>query len=454
MREMLEQIQRLGTGAAPYCFWLFCAAFLFFYPLEKRAHWQLRAAGCAAVFTLAGWLLPSRLLGNNFPLVMLWYAVAWLLICLQCAFICRISPEEALFCGINAVLAEHIGSSAQILLTVELFQGHMEGLNSCSMLTYVLAYALIWLLVGRKLVQGCAHLKLNRLSVATVTVAGLTVTVVLSMLLKSNLDPEMSLVLANPHAIALVETGQLYAIFFCVTMLALQYAQQREWIANEKLAASHEMWSVRQKQYEMSRETIDMINRKCHDMKHQVAALMAGGGEERARYGREIERLIEIYDLRVNTKNEALNTLLMDRGLYCSMRGIRWSCAVDGEGLDFIDRMDLYVLLGNALDNAVEAVQRVRDEDNRIIQLRICRKDSFVHIRLENSYEGELRWQGDLPVTTKEDAASHGIGFGSIRSIARKYGGYASATTEGQAFILTVLIPIPASGNDEDDKGE
>ena len=67
----------------------------------------------------------------------------------------------------------------------------------------------------------------------------------------------------------------------------------------------------------------------------------------------------------------------------------------------------------------------------------------FVHIRLENSFEGKLEWQDNLPVTTKGDRLSHGIGLKSIRSIARKYGGYASAATENQAFILTVLIPIP-----------
>ena len=105
--------------------------------------------------------------------------------------------------------------------------------------------------------------------------------------------------------------------------------------------------------------------------------------------------------------------------------------------------MDLYVLLGNALDNAIEAVEQVQDEHRRIIQLTISRKDDFVNIRLENSYEGELSWDGNLPRTTKEDKQSHGIGLRSIRNIAKKYGGYASASTEDAVFILSILIPIP-----------
>ena len=447
MQDWINRFQELGTGGATYCLWLFLGAFIFFYPLEKRKRWQLRAAACAAGFVLAGWLLPSTRWNESIPLVTLWYVAAWLLISVQCRIICRISWDEAFFCGINAVLSEHIGSSAQILLTTRLTHGRIDGLDSYSMLVYVFVYAIIWLTMGRKMIRGQEHLKVNRLSVAIISASGLTVTIVLSMLLKSNIDPQLVFTLADPHAQALLETGQLYAIFFCVSMLVLQYVQQRELITNEKLAASHELWTVRQKQYEMSRETIDMINRKCHDMKHQVAALMSegSGGTEKARYGREIERLIEIYDLQVNTKNEALNTILMEKGLYCSMQGIRWNCAVDDTSLDFIDRMDLYVLLGNALDNAVEAVQQVEDEANRIIQLQIRRKDSFVHIRLENSYAGTLQWRDNLPLTTKEDKASHGIGLKSIRSIANKYGGYASASTEDQAFILTALIPIPTT---------
>ena len=446
MQHLMSALQRHGLGAGPYCFWLFCAALILFWPLEKRERWPLRAGLCAAGFILLGWLLPPSRWSASLGVNVLWYALAWLLISLQCRVICRISWTEAFFCGINAVLTEHIGSSVQILLAVRLNHDGALNLNSYSMLAYVIVYVVVWLLLGRRLNQGRAHFKVKWLSVATITVAGLAVTIVLSMLLKSNIDPELLFTLADRHTLALLETGQLYAICFCASILTLEYVQQRELIADEKLAASHELWTVRQKQYEMSRETIEAINRKCHDMKHQVAALMARDGDSDAkrRYGEEIERLIEVYDLQVNTKNEALNTILLEKGLYCSTHGIRWNCAVDDTALEFIEDMDLYVLLGNALDNAVEAVRQVEDQRNRIIQLQISRKDRFACIRLENSFQGELQWQGSLPATTKADKASHGIGLKSIRAIARKYQGDVSASTEGGAFILSVLLPIPA----------
>ena len=216
MQDWINRFQELGTGGATYCLWLFLGAFIFFYPLEKRKRWQLKAAACAAGFVLAGWLLPSTRWNVSIPLVTLWYVAAWLLISLQCRIICRISWEEAFFCGINAVLSEHIGSSAQILLTTRLTHGRIDGLDSYSMLVYVFVYAIIWLTMGRKMIRGQEHLKVNRLSVAIISASGLTVTVVLSMLLKSNIDPQLVFALADPHAQALLETGQLSAIFFCV----------------------------------------------------------------------------------------------------------------------------------------------------------------------------------------------------------------------------------------------
>ena len=444
MDVLLQQLQQLDFGSMFYCFWLFTGSFVFYYPLEKRPNWKLRMLAGGLAFMALGLLFPSSLLKEKIILTILWYFGAFLVDGALCYWICRISVEETLFCAINAIFLEHIGSSVQIFLTIRLFGGQLEWMRTYSSLVNIPVYLIVWLAYGRKLSQGKEHLRVNRLLICILTVIGLTVTVVLSMRFKSNVDPELVFVLENPHAIALLETGQMYAIFFCVSMLVLQYLQQRELINQDKLAASHELLMVRQKQYEMSRETIDIINRKCHDMKHQVAALMENGvnSREKEAYRKEIEQLIEIYDLQVRTDNEALNTILMEKGLYCSMHGIRWNCAVDDSDLDFMDKMDLYVLLGNALDNAIAAVEQIPDEKQRIIQLQISRKDSFVCIRMENSFVGQLIWNGSLPETTKADKLSHGIGLKSIRAIAKRYGGYASAETENQAFILLVLIPV------------
>ena len=444
MSEALNWIGENLSRGSGYFLWLFLATAISFRTLEKRPGWKARLALCSLPIILLCLVFPANRLMNRPMLAILWYVGAFVTDVLLVCWICRVSPEEAVYCAINGVFVEHIASSVQIILIAGVFQGRMEYLSSYAQIIYPLFYLLVWLLY-RRMNKKREHIRISRWGIGVISIIGLTVTVVLSMLLKSNIDPELVFVVADPHSVIILITGQLYAIFFCFAMIILQQLQLMELDSREKLAMQHEMWSVRQKQFEMSRETIEMINQRCHDMKHQIAALMSEGehSEERERYAQEIQRMIEIYDLQVKTDNEALNTILMEKGQYCRMHGIHWNCAVDDTDLHFIDRMDLYVLLGNALDNAIEAVEQVQDEHRRIIQLTISRKDDFVNIRLENSYEGELSWDGNLPRTTKEDKQSHGIGLRSIRNIAKKYGGYASASTEDAVFILSILIPIP-----------
>lgn len=70
-----------------------------------------------------------------------------------------------------------------------------------------------------------------------------------------------------------------------------------------------------QLQYEMSRENIAMITRKCHDMKHQIEALIQteSHSERRKSFIEDVQDMIQVYDSDVHTGNEALDTILMEK---------------------------------------------------------------------------------------------------------------------------------------------
>lgn len=59
--------------------------------------------------------------------------------------------------------------------------------------------------------------------------------------------------------------------------------------------------------------------------------------------------------------------------------------------------MDLCSLFGNALDNAIESVEKLPDSEQRLIHLVVARKKSFVWIRVENTYDGAFQADGNLP---------------------------------------------------------
>ena len=184
-----------------------------------------------------------------------------------------------------------------------------------------------------------------------------------------------------------------------------------------------------------------MINQKSHDLKHQLQALALVSDEERKRQIQETSRAIDFYDATVKTGNEALDTLLTEKSVYCTNRSIRLSCMVSSENLRKIALIDLYTLLGNAIDNAIESVERIENPEQKVISLSILDRGNILYIQLENYFDGTLTMQGDLPQTRKKDTFSHGYGVKSIRNIVRRYGGTMGIRTEGQIFCLEIIIP-------------
>jgi sensor histidine kinase regulating citrate/malate metabolism len=203
------------------------------------------------------------------------------------------------------------------------------------------------------------------------------------------------------------------------------------------------LWAQAREQYLLSRESIARINQKSHDLKHQLRALRGLSPDQLERYLDELEDTVRVYESIVRTGNEVLDTILTEKSLTCKERDITLTCVADGEGLGFLNTVDLYAMLGNALDNAMEAVSRFPTPDLRQIEVLVCRRQGFVLLQVVNPYPGALTFREDLPVTTKEDRENHGYGLRSIRHIAQKYGGELCVLDEDGTFTLKILLPIP-----------
>ena len=109
---------------------------------------------------------------------------------------------------------------------------------------------------------------------------------------------------------------------------------------------------------------------------------------------------------------------------------------------------DLSILIGNALDNAIESVEKISDPDKRLIHVSVNRQKGFLRIRVENCYEGDIRFVDGLP-STRKDARYHGYGMKSIRSVVEKYNGSMIVKAEDGWFELRLLFPVPQSTADE-----
>lgn len=203
------------------------------------------------------------------------------------------------------------------------------------------------------------------------------------------------------------------------------------------------LWKTEQEQYRIDKENIALINQKCHDLKHQIYALRNVSEEERNRYLDEIAESVQIYEAMVKTGNEVLDTILTEKSLHCKEKGITVSCVADGSQMDFINTVDLYAILGNAIDNAIEAVEKLEEKEKRQIDVLIYRKEQFLAIHVINPLAESLVYEDGLPVTTKENKKFHGFGLKSIKYMVKKRDGILSIREEAGCFSLMILIPIP-----------
>lgn len=233
--------------------------------------------------------------------------------------------------------------------------------------------------------------------------------------------------------------GYLYNIICCLLVLSIQFGQLMQRQLMDELDVVHALWSQEKEQYERKKENIDLINLKCHDLKHQISEIGRTTDISR-QVCREIEDLISIYDTNVETGNEILNVILTEKSLQCQQKHIELSCIADGSRLIFMDEIDLYTLFGNAVDNAMEAVMQV-PEEMRIINLTIKMQQGGLAVCLYNYFQTELIFRQGLPVTTKSNQDYHGFGLKSIARIVDKYEGTLSITTDHNVFTLNIFFP-------------
>lgn len=196
-------------------------------------------------------------------------------------------------------------------------------------------------------------------------------------------------------------------------------------------------------QYKQSRESIELINYKYHDLKHQIAVLRSEEDpQKREEFLNRIENEIKQYEAQNKTGNKVLDTVFTTKSLYCTKHGITFTCVADGTLLDFMDVMDICSIFGNALDNAIECELKIPEKEKRLIHVTVSKQKNFLILRFENYYEEELKYKEGLLVTTKQEKQYHGYGLKSIRYTVNKYDGAVTIEAKDNWFELKILIPI------------
>lgn len=242
----------------------------------------------------------------------------------------------------------------------------------------------------------------------------------------------------------------VYNILCCFFSMFLQFEVSVRKKLEDTLDRVEHMWHQASEQYRISKENIELINLKCHDLKHQIHNLRSGEISDKELM--EIEEQISIYDLSVKTGNDALDVILTEKSLLCKKNGIIINIMAQGEKMDFMTKEDIYSLFGNILDNAMTAVRDV-EPDKRVIMLNIEAVGEMLVIRETNCFTSPINFENGLPVS-KGDKRFHGYGMKSIKYVCDRYGADLVVKAENNEFTLNILFLQNGARNSEAEKHE
>ena len=228
--------------------------------------------------------------------------------------------------------------------------------------------------------------------------------------------------------------------------IAILHAYQSrisEYVAEKELSVMNVMLKSQYDQYRNYQDSLDLIQMKYHDLKHQITGLRAESDEEkRKKWIDSMEKEIAAFENISKTGNQVLDTILAAKIFHCRKNHIQITCVADGKLLDHMHVTDICSIFGNALDNAIEHVILIPDLEKRLIHLTVSAQKGFVFIKIENYCEAEIsKNEEDLITTTKKDSKNHGFGLKSIRKAVEKYDGSVVFGVQQNWFELKILLP-------------
>lgn len=351
-------------------------------------------------------------------------------------FVYDAGPWQALFCATAGYTLQNLASGLEVTATI-LVSHRASGILDEPLAT-ILAYGVFFVVYAVGYLALVRPIERNGLSIAEDRSMLAMFLVVVFVIIGFDLLIK-SLAWESIKFTTLVLIRLVHAVI-CAFVLFAEYEILYARRMSDEKAETERLLAERDRQYRLSRENIEAINIKCHDIRHQIRHLADKGETMDKAVLADIAHEVNVYDSVVQTGNEALDTILTEKSLACSNEGIVLSCIADGSALGFMTPSDIYSLFGNALDNAIEATRKVGDPDRRTITLNVERRGGMTAVSIENYCVEEPRFKDGLPLTTKRDRMNHGFGTKSMECIVRRNGGTLHMGARNGVFYLNALL--------------
>ncbi len=220
---------------------------------------------------------------------------------------------------------------------------------------------------------------------------------------------------------------------------------------NRQYEVEKELAKLKSEQAELLERDYTAVNRAYqvnaklfHDFHNHIGVLRQFLTHERygeaIRYLDELQAPVQNLTAAVWTGDETADYLISSKAAAAEAAGIRFQAQVEFPRRTNIRSVDLCAILGNLLDNAIEAARQVPDPSGRTVTLTIRRIHQMLVIKVENSFAAApVRENGQLK-TTKTGGGLHGWGLKSAQTAAEKYDGMVQTGVSGDIFRAVATL--------------
>ena len=242
------------------------------------------------------------------------------------------------------------------------------------------------------------------------------------------------------------DTVYMWTIFTaCLFGAFLVFSVSKQYEVEKKLAqVNAEQAELLEKEYTELNNAYATNAKLFHDFHNHIGMirkLVTGGKyDETVAYLDELQAPVrELTDSRW-TGDDTIDYLINGKIANANEHNIDMQVQVEYPRHANIKSVDMCAIIGNLIDNALEAAKQVGNKDERFIRLTIRRINQMLVIKVENSFEAELRSENGQLMTTKKEGGIHGWGIKSVRAAVEKYDGTVQMTQENKVFKAVATL--------------
>ena len=232
-------------------------------------------------------------------------------------------------------------------------------------------------------------------------------------------------------------------IFILIFLIVFLYSKNTMFLREQEQKDKMQIAQLQQQfaYYQEKLKDEEKVRSVYHDMKNHLLVLQRQiNSPETAEMVEKLQSQVAMYGDYEHTGNDILDIILKEKSETAREMHIALSVTADLNGVDFIEPLDVSTIFGNGLDNAIEASEKL-PEEQRAILVKAGRVQNFFSVLIENSCLQNREYTKQR--TTKNDDFLHGFGISNMRKAAEKYDGQLTIKCENEKFTLKILIPIP-----------